>query len=106
MRRGRPFPEGAVKALEIAMKKARTKGEYQRVQCLWLRARLGMNANQVAVALCWTQPAVRKVQADYLRRGEAAFRRQGRGGRRHAYLEPSEETALLNRLLDSRRPMN
>ena len=106
MRRRRPFPEGAVKALEIAMRQARTKGEYQRVQCLWLRARLGMNANQVAVALCWTPPSVRKrkVQADYLRRGEAAFRRQGRGGRRHSYLEPSEEEALLKRLLEQQAP--
>jgi len=104
MRRGRPFPEGAIEALEVAMRKARTKGEYQRVQCLWLRAKLGMNANQVAVALCWTPPAVRKVQADYLRRGEAAFRRLGRGGRRHSYLERSEEDALLKRLLEQQAP--
>jgi transposase len=104
MRRGRPLPEGAIEALEAAMRKARTKGEYQRVRCLWLRAKLGMNANQVAVALCWTPPAVRKVQADYRRGGEAAFRRLGRGGRRHAYLEPFEEQALLKRVLQQQAP--
>ena len=104
MRTARPFPEGAIEALEVAMRKARTKGEYQCTQCLWLRAKLGMNANQVALALCWTPSAVRKVQADYLRRGEAAFRRLGRGGRRHSYLEPSEEQALLKCLLEQRTP--
>ena len=104
MRKGRPLPEGAVKVLETAMRKARTKGEYQRVQCLWLREKFKMNANQVAVALCWTPAAVRKIQADYFQRGEIAFRRQGRGGRRHSYIETSEEAALLRRIAEQQAP--
>jgi transposase len=77
------------------LKEARNKAEFQRVQCLWLRAALGLNANQVAQALGWRPTSVRRLQAAYWRQGEALWQRAGRGGRRHQNLRVGEEAQLL-----------
>jgi len=60
MRPPRSLPEGSVERLERALRGARSKPEFQRVQCVWLRAALGLNANQVAQAL---GSLVRRLQA-------------------------------------------
>ena len=95
MRPRRSFPDGTLERLQRTLKEARSKAEFQRVQCLWLRAALGLNANQVAQALGWRPTSVRRLQAQYLRRGEALWQRPGRGGRRHQNLTAGEEARLL-----------
>jgi len=42
MRPARAFPEESVQKLRVALKQAKKKCEYQRIQCLWLRAALGL----------------------------------------------------------------
>src|SRR5208282_4797173 len=71
MRPPRPFPAGTLERLQRGLKEARNKAEFQRVQCLWLRAALGLNANQVGQALGWRPTSVRRLQAQYWRQGEA-----------------------------------
>lgn len=95
MRPAKAFPEGSVEKLRAALKQAKRKSEFQRIQCLWLRASLGMNADQVATALGWQPTSVRRLQAQYLREGEAVLRTLGRGGRRHENLTLEEEQQLL-----------
>jgi len=95
MRPRRSFPDGTLERLQRTLKEAHSKAEFQRVQCLWLRAALGLNANQVAQALGWRPTSVRRLQAQYLRRGEALWQCPGRGGRRHQNLTPGEEARLL-----------
>jgi len=97
MRPARAFPEGSVKKLRAALKQAKKKSEYQRIECLWLRASLGLSADQVATALGWQPTSVRRLQAQYLREGEAALGTAGRGGRRHQNLTLEEEQQLLQR---------
>jgi hypothetical protein len=41
MRPPRSFPEGTVERLEQALRGARSKAEFQRVQCVWLRVAQG-----------------------------------------------------------------
>jgi transposase len=94
MRPPRPFPDGTLERLQDALKEARHKADFQRVQCLWLRGALGLNANQVAPALGWRPTSVRRLQAQYLRQGETLWQRPGRGGRRHQNLTPPEEARL------------
>jgi transposase len=65
------------------------------VQCVWLRATLGLNANQIAQALSWQASSVRHVQARYLREGEESLRNKPQGGRYHAHLTHQEEQELL-----------
>ena len=95
-----PMPEGAVERLAPLLKEARSKAEYQRVQCVWLRATLGRNSNQIAQALGWQASSVRHVQAGYLRSGEETLRDQPQGGRHHAHLTREEEQELLAPFLE------
>jgi transposase len=95
MRPPRPFPDGTLERLQRALKEACNKADFQRVQCLWLRGALRLNANQVAQALGWRPTSVRRLQAQYLRQGETLWQRPGRGGRRHQNLTPPEEARLL-----------
>jgi transposase len=99
MRKPKPLPEGAYEKLAMDLKRAKTKGEFQRVQCLWLRASLGLSADQVAIALGWHIGSVRKLQARYLREGEAVLKGSGRGGRYYQNLTLEEERQLLRRFL-------
>jgi hypothetical protein len=58
-----PMPEGAVERVAPLLKEAHSKAEYQRVQCVWLRATLGLNCQQIAEALGWQASSVRHIQA-------------------------------------------
>ena len=95
MRIPKPIPEKAVFRLGTALKKAKTKAAYQRVQCLWLRAALGLSSEQVAQAIGWRPTSVRRLQSRYLREGERTLQGVGRGGRRHQNLTLEEERDLL-----------
>ena len=96
MRPARAFPKGATDKLRVALQQAKTKSNFQRVQCLWLRAALGLDANQVAIAIGWQPTSVRRLQAGYLHEGEAILSTVGRGGRRHQNLAEEEEGRLLS----------
>ena len=85
----RPLPDGAAERLAPLLKEARSKAEYQRVQCVWLRATLGLNCRQIAEALGWQASSVRHVQARYFEKGEEALREQPQGGRYHAQVVSS-----------------
>ena len=93
-----PIPEGAAERLRLELKKVRTKAQYPRVLCVWLRVELGMRGDEIARILRWNPSAVRRLHAQYLREGEAAIRLPGRGGRRHAYL--SARGARVSRQAD------
>ena len=77
------------------LQEARSKAEYQRVPCVWLRATLGLHSRQGAEALGWQASSVRHVQARYFQKGEEALRDQPQGGRYHAHLTREEEQELL-----------
>ena len=81
--------------VDEALKQAKSKAEFQRIQCLWLRASLGLNADQVATALGWQPTSVRRLQAQYLKQGEQVLKAVGRGGRRNQNLTVEQERQLL-----------
>src|SRR3990170_3529273 len=95
MRTPKPLPEGAHENLAMDLKRAKTKGEFQRVQCLWLRASLGLGAAQVATAIGWQPTSVRRLQAQYLKEGKQVLPAVGRGGRRNQNLTVEQERQLL-----------
>jgi hypothetical protein len=53
MRTPQPLSAGAAERLAALLKEAKSKAEYQRIQCVWLRAALGLRAAQIALALGW-----------------------------------------------------
>jgi transposase len=87
--------KGASRRLAEALSQAQTKAEFQRIQCLWLRDSLGLDANQVAIAIGWQPTSVRRLQAQYLKKGEQVLSSVGRGGRRHQNLTLQPEQQLL-----------
>jgi len=99
MRKPKELPEGALESLAKGLKQAKTKAEFQSVQCLWLRASLRLSANQVATALGWHPNSVRKLQARYFKEGKAALKRGGKGGRYFQNLTREEERQLLQEFL-------
>lgn len=95
MRESRPIDAAAQARLAQLLKNARNKRDFQRVQCVWLRAALGLDPETIARALGWHPVHVRRVQAQYLREGETALPAEPRGGRRHQNLSVAEEQELL-----------
>ena len=95
MRPARPFPRGASQQLAKALKQAKSKSEFQRIQCLWLRASLGLGADEVATAIGWQPTSVRRLQAQYLKEGKQVLPAVGRGGRRNQNLTVEQERQLL-----------
>ena len=95
MRTPQPLPEGTAERLAVLLQEAKDKAEYQRIQCVWLRAALGLRATQIATALGWQVGSVRPVHSDYLRHGEAVLRSKPSGGRHHQNLTVEQEKKLL-----------
>jgi transposase len=77
------------------LKKTKTKSDFQRVQCVWLRAALGLSAPQIAKAVGWAVNTVRKIHSRFIQEGEKALISKGRGGRRHENMTLQEERHLL-----------
>lgn len=100
MRPAKVFPKRASRRLAKALQEAGSKAEFQRIQCLWLRAALGLTADQVATAIGWRPTSVRRLQAQYLREGDAVLEAVGRGGRRHQNLTGEQEQQLLTEFRD------
>lgn len=99
MRTPKALPNEAIERLAKDLKQAKTKAEFQAVQCLWLRVSLGLSADQVATAIGWHPSSVRKLQSLYLREGSKALKRTGRGGRRRQNLTLEQEQNLLQKFL-------
>lgn len=95
MRPHRPVKEGAKESLKELLKKTRSKADFQRVQCVWLRAAWGLSSQQVAQAVGWSPATVRKLWSEYFWVGKEALIGKGRGGRRHANLSLDKEEGIL-----------
>ena len=100
MRTPRPLPQGAAERLAALLREAKNKAEYQRIQCVWLRAALGLSALQMATALGWQVGSVRQVHSDYLRQGETVLRSKPVGGRHRQNLTVVQEKELLTPFLE------
>ena len=95
MRPQRPIGEQAKESLQALLKKTKTKADFQRVQCMWLRAVFGMSSDQVSLAIGLRPATVKKLWSQYFSGGEKALIGQGRGGRRRANLSVEEEEQVL-----------
>jgi transposase len=100
MRRPAPLPLGSKESLGRLLKKVKTKTQFQRVQCVWLRASLGLSSHDVAIAIGWNTSSVRHLQAQYLKEGEEALSASKRGGRYRANMTADEENAFLSSFLE------
>jgi transposase len=100
MRPPRPLTHGQQNELQECLKRAKTKDDFRRVLCMWLRSNLSLNAEQVARAIGWSVSRVKAVQGHYFREGVEAFFGVGRGGRRNENLSRQQEDDLLAGFLE------
>ena len=84
-----------VGAIHRAMLAASRKSAFQRLQCLWLRARQDLATEAIAQAVGLSVSHVRRVWSDYLRGRLAAGQGRPKGGRRHQNLTLAQERAVL-----------
>jgi transposase len=84
-----------VARLADRLKRAGSHAEYQRIQCVLIRATLGSSAAQIAQLLGWSTATVHVLHSCWAKEGDAIFDLRGRGGRRHQYLSPEQEQELL-----------
>jgi transposase len=84
-----------VERLADRLKCAGSHSEYQRIQCVLIRATLGSSAGEIAQLLGWSTATVHVMHSRWAKEGEAIFDVRGRGGRRHQHLTPEEEHELL-----------
>ncbi len=96
MRPQTPIGDEATARLAVLLKETRTKSEFQRVLCIWLRAGLHLDAARIATAIGWRVGSVRQLHSRYLKHGEATLLGPGRGGRHNAYFTAEEEKEFLS----------
>src|SRR5919199_7026584 len=89
------FSAEAMEELAAWRQQCRTSAEYRRVECLWLRATLGLSAAQIATVLGWHVSSVYDLHSRYLREGVTALQGPGRGGRHRQNLSLAQEQKLL-----------
>jgi transposase len=95
MRPRTEIPAVQVGAIRRAMLAAPNKSCFQRLQCLWLRARQDLSTEVIAQTVGLSVSHVRRVWSEYLRGGLVAGQGRPKGGRRHQNLTVDQERALL-----------
>lgn len=95
MRKKTPIGEEQKLALGIELKRTKNKEDFRRLQCVWMRATLGLDTDLISIAVGYSPSTVKIVQSRYLRGGISALLGKGRGGRRRENLTKEEETKLL-----------
>ena len=84
-----------VRRLADRLKQADSRTQYQRIQCVLIRATLGSSAAQIAQLLGWSTTTVHVMHSRWAKEGESIFDVKRRGGRRHQHLTPAQEKELL-----------
>lgn len=87
--------EATVARLYELLKQSSDHGQYQRIQCVLLRATLDLSAAQVGQLLGWSTATVHVLHSRWARQGEAIFEVRERGGQRHQYLSDEQEQQVL-----------
>lgn len=87
--------KATVQRLAERLERAGSHSEYQRIQCVLIRATLGSSAGEIAQLLGWSTATVHVLHSRWAKEGEAIFDVHRRGGRHHQYLTPEQEQELL-----------
>ena len=88
-----------INALAERLKKAKGRPEFQRIQCVLIRATLGSTAAEIARLLGWSTTTVHVIHSRWAKEGDAIFDLTAKGGRRNQYLSVEEEAVFLQPFL-------
>lgn len=82
-----------------ALRDSRSKQEFQRIMCVWLRFSFSMTSKQIALAIGWRAASVRYMQARFRKEGADCFWQKSRGGRKREHISWSRETQILSKFV-------
>lgn len=88
-----------INALADRLKRAKGRSEFQRIQCVLIRATLGSSAAEIAKILGWSRASVHVIHSRWAKEGEAILDLKPKGGRKHSYLNPEDEAEFLRPFL-------
>ena len=88
-----------IESLAERLKKAKGRPEFQRIQCVLIRATLGSTAPEIARLLGWSTTTVHNIHSQWAKEGCAIFELKRKGGRRNQYLAVEEEVEFLRPFL-------
>jgi|SRR5579872_91796 len=77
------------------LRETKSKQEFERILCVWMKMALSLNSKQIATAIGWTAASVRRVQARFAKEGVECFVRKPTGGRKRANISLERETHIL-----------
>jgi transposase len=86
-----------VLAIQKALEQSKTKDEFKKVLCIWLKVSLSLNSKQIAIGIGQTPAAVRKTQSRFAKEGIQAFFTKQRGGRKRENISFGREKQILNK---------
>ena len=89
-----------IERLADRLKLAEGRPEFQRIQCVLIRATLGSTAAEIAQLLGWSTATVHVIPSRWAKEGDAIFELKGRGGRRHQHLSHEQEAKVLAPFLE------
>ena len=87
--------KATIAALADRLKRSNSHAEYQRIQCVLIRATLGSTAAEIAQLLGWSTATVHVIHSRWAKEGDSLFDLRARGGRRHQHLSAEDEGNLL-----------
>lgn len=90
-----PGDRPTIARLADRLKRAHSHSEYQRLQCVLIRATLGSSAAEIAQLLGWSTASVHVLHSRWAKEGDAVFDVHARGGRRHQHLSAEQEAEVL-----------
>ncbi len=83
--------------IQKALKQSKTKHEFKKVLCVWLKVSLSLTSKQIAIGIGKTPAAVRKTQSRFAKEGIQAFFSKQRGGRKRENISVTREQQILNK---------
>lgn len=89
-----------VERLTARLKRATSRSEYQRIQCVLMRATLGSSAAEIAQVLGWSRATVHVLHSRWAKEGDAIFEVRQRGGRHRQHLTVEQELEWLAPFLE------
>ena len=91
-----PCDKPRIAALADRLKRVGNRAQYQRIQCVLIRATtVGSSPAQIAQLLGWSIASVHLIHSRWVKEGDALLDLHGRTARRHQHLSPTQEAGLL-----------
>jgi transposase len=95
MRPQKTFPDNATEHLEELLASSNSDAELSRIKSVYLRAKYGYDAERIAKITGLKLQTVRNIHSAYIKKGEAALKLSGKGGRKNFHLDLKIEAAFL-----------